>query len=214
MEHSLDKALESARLGKDEVDCFDFYSCFPIVPKLACKHMGLDIKNPSKPITLLGGLTSFGGAGNNYSLHAIVQMARTMRSGAYKHGLVLANGGVLSWQHALCLSTQPRRDLVPYSRQEVLEMAETFPGPEFAQKAQGEAVIESYTVDFDRTGPKLGHIVGRLLENGHRFIANHGDETTLSTLASNKVEPIGLQGLVLMAPGGRNLFSIKPSVKL
>jgi hypothetical protein len=24
---------------------------------------------PQKPITLLGGLTSFGGAGNNYSMH-------------------------------------------------------------------------------------------------------------------------------------------------
>ncbi len=46
------------------------YSCFPIVPKLACQHLGLPILDSPKPITLLGGLTSFGGAGNNYSLHA------------------------------------------------------------------------------------------------------------------------------------------------
>jgi hypothetical protein len=45
------------------------YSCFPIIPKLACHHLGLSITNPPKPITLLGGLTSFGGAGNNYSMH-------------------------------------------------------------------------------------------------------------------------------------------------
>ena len=31
--------------------------------------MGLSITQPEKPITLLGGLTSFGGAGNNYSMH-------------------------------------------------------------------------------------------------------------------------------------------------
>lgn len=43
--------------------------CFPIVPKLACHHIGLDLRHPSKPITVLGGLTSFGGAGNNYSMH-------------------------------------------------------------------------------------------------------------------------------------------------
>lgn len=43
--------------------------CFPIVPKLACHHLGISILNPSKPLTLLGGLTSFGGAGNNYSMH-------------------------------------------------------------------------------------------------------------------------------------------------
>lgn len=44
-------------------------SCFPIVPKLACQHLGLPITKSPKPITLLGGLTSFGGAGNNYSMH-------------------------------------------------------------------------------------------------------------------------------------------------
>lgn len=43
--------------------------CFPIVPKLACQHLGLPITGSRKAITLLGGLTSFGGAGNNYSLH-------------------------------------------------------------------------------------------------------------------------------------------------
>lgn len=45
------------------------YRCFPIVPKLACEHLGLPITGQRKAITLLGGLTSFGGAGNNYSLH-------------------------------------------------------------------------------------------------------------------------------------------------
>lgn len=44
-------------------------SCFPIVPKLACHHLGLPFDKPPRPITLLGGLTSFGGAGNNYSMH-------------------------------------------------------------------------------------------------------------------------------------------------
>lgn len=50
-----------------------FSSCFPIVPKLACKHLGLSSSKGAKPITLLGGLTSFGGAGNNYSMHVSLQ---------------------------------------------------------------------------------------------------------------------------------------------
>lgn len=29
--------------------------------------MGISVTEPNKPISLLGGLTSFGGAGNNYS---------------------------------------------------------------------------------------------------------------------------------------------------
>lgn len=66
---SLDAGLKACGLGKADIDLFDFYSCFPVVPKLACLHLGLDILRPHKPITLLGGLTSFGGAGNNYSMH-------------------------------------------------------------------------------------------------------------------------------------------------
>lgn len=46
-----------------------FTRCFPVVPKLACHHLGLPIIDSPKPLTLLGGLTSFGGAGNNYSMH-------------------------------------------------------------------------------------------------------------------------------------------------
>lgn len=43
--------------------------CFPIVPKLASLHLGIPIYGGKRPTTLLGGLTSFGGAGNNYSMH-------------------------------------------------------------------------------------------------------------------------------------------------
>ncbi|TID23093.1 acetyl-CoA acetyltransferas-like protein [Venturia nashicola] len=67
--HSIDATLKGANLNKAQIDMYDFYSCFPIVPKIACNHLGLSMINPQKPITLLGGLTSFGGAGNNYSMH-------------------------------------------------------------------------------------------------------------------------------------------------
>ncbi|KAF4945262.1 hypothetical protein FGADI_12082 [Fusarium gaditjirri] len=213
IEYSIDKALESAALTKNEIDCFDFYSCFPIVPKLACKHVGLDVQKPAKPITLLGGLTSFGGAGNNYSLHAIAEMARVIRSRKHQNGLVLANGGVLSWQHALCLSAQPRRDASTYVKRQVLDNGDVSQGPAFTSTAQGEAVIETYTVDYDRKGPKLGHVVGRLVEDGQRFIANHGDEHTLATLASTNGEPIGLKGHVSRSDG-RNLFTLSACAKL
>ncbi|KAM0392051.1 hypothetical protein ACHAQC_006867 [Fusarium culmorum] len=214
IEYSIDNALKAAGLEKDEIDCFDFYSCFPIVPKIACKHVRLDLLNPKKPITLLGGLTSFGGAGNNYSLHAIAEMVRVIRKGKYQNGLVLANGGVLSWQHAICLSAKPKRNGSAYEAQAVLDNGQTSQGPTFTAQAQGEAIIETYTVDHDRSGPKLGHIVGRLVETGDRFIANHGDEMTLSALVSTSAEPIGMKGFVEVGPDGRNVFTVDPSVKL
>ncbi|VTO91863.1 unnamed protein product [Fusarium graminearum] len=214
IEYSIDNALKAAGLEKDEVDCFDLYSCFPIVPKIACKHVGLDLLNPKKPITLLGGLTSFGGAGNNYSLHAIAEMVRVIRKGKYQNGLVLANGGVLSWQHAICLSAKPKRNGSAYEAQAVLDNGQTSQGPTFTAQAQGEAIIETYTVDHDRSGPKLGHIIGRLVETGDRFIANHGDEMTLSALVSTSSELIGMKGFVEVGPNGRNVFTVDPSVKL
>ncbi|RBR26855.1 uncharacterized protein FIESC28_00436 [Fusarium coffeatum] len=214
IEYSIDKALKAAGLTKDEIDCYDFYSCFPIVPKIACKHVDIDLMEPKKPITLIGGLTSFGGAGNNYSLHAIAEMARVIRHGKYQNGLVLANGGVLSWQHAICLSAQPKRDGSPYESSTFLDNGQLSQGPEFTAKAEGEAIIETYTVDHDRSGPKLGHVVGKLTETGQRFIANHADEFTLSTLVSTTTEPIGMKGFVEVGSDGRNLFTIQPSVKL
>lgn len=35
-------------------------------------------------------------------------MTRQLRNGKGRNGLVLANGGVLSYQHAVCLSSRPQ----------------------------------------------------------------------------------------------------------
>ncbi|ODM14601.1 hypothetical protein SI65_09946 [Aspergillus cristatus] len=200
---SLDHSLASSGLTANDIDIFDFYSCFPIVPKLACHHLGLPIDSP-KPITVLGGLTSFGGAGNNYSMHAITEITRQLRSGKGRHGLVLANGGVLSYQHAVCLSTLPGNGAYPNGTR----LVDADPSPSVDETASGSAVIETYTVDFNRDNtPARAYIIGRL-ENGHRFVANHGDAQTLAQMASWTEEPIGKTGLV-KKENGRNLFFLQ-----
>ncbi|KAI9642384.1 hypothetical protein NHQ30_009188 [Ciborinia camelliae] len=87
---------------------------------MAAHHLKIPFLDPPRPITLLGGLTSFGGAGNNYSLHAITEMTRqlramrsqtdTLKDKRRSNGLILANGGVFTYQHVICLSTQSRSD--------------------------------------------------------------------------------------------------------
>jgi hypothetical protein len=73
---------------------------------------------------------------------------------------------------------------------------------------------QTYTVEFNRGGtPERGYVVGRL-KNGHRFLANHGNETTLLQLASRVREPIGRKGYVVTAEDGRNLFSFEKGGKL
>ncbi|KAJ4385587.1 hypothetical protein N0V93_010016 [Gnomoniopsis smithogilvyi] len=195
---SLDGCLGASGLKIDDIDALDLYSCFPIVPKLACHHLGLPIIDPPKPLTLLGGLTSFGGAGNNYSMHAITEMTRQIRAGTIRNGLVLANGGVLSYQHAICLSACRRGDGLSYpdsragSDATVDELA-----PVVDAFAEGEATVETYTVEFSREGaPETAFIIGRLRNSGHRFIANHGDQQTLQHLSSAFEEKIGAEGFV------------------
>lgn len=213
---SLDACLEISGLAEKEVDLYDFYSCFPIVPKLACHHLGLPFDKPSRPITLLGGLTSFGGAGNNYSMHALTAMVRDLRRGDGQNGLILANGGVLTYQYALCLSTRPRRDGSAYPDKDPLPSHVTdTPVPTVTVQAEGEAMIETYTVEFNRNGtPSKGFIVGRLTRSNHRFVANTGNAKTLEQLSSGNSEPVGRIGWVKRGDRGRNLFTFEPDANL
>ncbi|QMW38417.1 hypothetical protein G4B11_001653 [Aspergillus flavus] len=212
-----DRCLTSSGLTKDDIDLFDFYSCFPIVPKLASEHLGLSISSPSKPITLLGGLTFFGGAGNNYSMHAITEMVRQLRRGQGQNGLILANGGILTYQHAICLSSRPPSNDIMYPNfQNAHQVAVDVLIPRVTHVAEGDAVIETYTVEFHRNGhPARGYIIGRLKADGSRFVANHGNETTLRELASLTEEQIGKEGYVVpeLISGGRrrNLFYSSPN---
>ncbi|KAF3046566.1 hypothetical protein E8E12_010929 [Didymella heteroderae] len=176
IERSLRSALDVSETKAADLDLIDIYSCFPIVPKLAATALGLPVVGGSRPLTLLGGLTSFGGAGNNYSMHALTEMTRQLRSGKGKKGLVLCNGGVLSYQHVVVLGTAPRS--AEYPVENILpEVLSDTVVPELAKLAQGQCIVETYTVEFNRDGsPLRGHIVGRLKIDGKRFLANHGDE--------------------------------------
>jgi Thiolase-like protein type 1 additional C-terminal domain len=190
------------------------------VPKLACAHLGMSSVNPPKPITLLGGLTSFGGAGNNYSMHALTAMVRELRKGTAKNGLVLCNGGVLSYQHVVVLSTSPRATGSPYPESNPLP--KELPKLDFTFKASSvaeehEAIIETYTVEFDRSGaPARGFVIGRLKGSGERFIANEADEATLKQLSSEITEPVGKTGWVKAdkEEEGRTLFRLADGGKL
>lgn len=151
-------------------------------------------------------------------MHALTAMVRKLRTGNMQKGLVLANGGVTTYQYVVCLSTEPRADSSAYPAANPLPAVVTdVPVPQVDAIAKGDAVVETYTVEFDRKGkPKRGHVVGRLKRNGHRFIANHGDNATLQELLSFSKEPIGREGHVKQDPNERerNLFYFADSARL
>jgi len=168
---------------------------------------------------------------------AITEMVRQLRKGKGRHGLILANGGVFTYQHVVCLSTMRRRDGSPYPDIDPLpEVVTDVPIPAVDSRAEGEATIEvsfpsrmtpyatpelmllqTYTVEFNRDGsPLRGYIVGRLKSSGHRFLANHGDEATLQQLSSGATEQVGRPGFVTRDrhKDGRNLFTFRTNAKL
>ena len=108
--------------------------------------------------------------------------------------------------HAIVLATTPRAGQYPLSDTLPPEIEET--PPPIEEHAEGEATVETYTVEYNRDGtPLRGYIIGRL-SSGARFIANTPDGAmdTYTLLTDGKLEPIGLQGRVKGSADGRNIF--------
>ena len=70
-------------------------------------------------------------------------MVRQLRQGTSKAGLVLANGGLATYQAAVILSSSPRRDGLPYPNVNPLpEVITDVQKPPVDEKAEGDAIIE------------------------------------------------------------------------
>ncbi|KAL9069056.1 MAG: hypothetical protein Q9157_006300 [Trypethelium eluteriae] len=140
-------------------------------------------------------------------------MVRQLRRGNGHHGLVLANGGVLTYQHAICLSSRPPKSKSGYPERNALpEKITDFSSPPIESHPKGLGVVETYTVEFNRDNTLLrAYIIARLKDTGTRFLANHGDQKTLQQLASKIQEPIGAMGNVHQDPENpkRNLFILQ-----
>lgn len=68
-------------------------------------------------------------------------MTRQLRTKKAKTGLILANGGVLSYQHCIVLSSQPQKSSYP-NKNPLPEMITDVPVPVIEGKPEGEAIIE------------------------------------------------------------------------
>lgn len=192
-------------IGLDEISHFDLYSCFPSAVEVACDAIGLAPLDP-RGVTVTGGLPFFGGPGNNYSLHAIAQTVDVLREAGSGHALVTANGFYLT-KHSLGLySTEPACGVGEPIDSGVLQ-ARVDQGPRVPPAADpaGPATVETYTVAFDRNGPKQGIVFARNAA-GERLVANTADDPqSLQSLLEN--DPIGQTGRVHCAEG-RNIFTL------
>lgn len=181
-------AMCSAGVETSEIKHADLYSCFPIVVERAKDCLK---EAPLKSLTLTGGLPFFGGAGNNYSLHAIAEMVSELRAEKKKNseecfGLVFANGGFMTKHSVGVYSTHAldydlRDRLVDFSE----EVAQSS-NPEIDSHYTGNAKLLSYALSY-HNGQSPSAVVLAETSDRKRVLARYsGDIKKLSTLSKGE----------------------------
>jgi acetyl-CoA C-acetyltransferase len=182
-------------------DAIELYSCFPCVPKMARRTLGLgaDVQP-----TVTGGLTFFGAPLNTYMTHAACAMVRKLRNGA-KLGLLYGQGGFVTKHHALVLSRQAPRGALAQDTSVQTE-ADRHRGavPDFVTEADGKGSVESFTVIYGRGGDvEHGVVMLRTSDNARALarVPAH-DGQTLAHLLNMDRTPVGSSGDIVSADDG------------
>jgi acetyl-CoA C-acetyltransferase len=205
MSVAFEEALTQAGIEASALGPVDLYSCFPVAPQLAARILGFPTDG-SRPLTVTGGLPYFGGAGNDYAMHAIATMVERLRAAPATLGLVSALGWYMT-KHAVggYGAATPSRPWERPPRAPLQARVDATPHPMCVERAEGRAPIETYTVLHDRDGVAHDAIIVARLENGTRVFANvEPDRDLFATL--EREEMVGAVGTLYGAPDGRNFF--------
>ena len=200
--HAQNAVLQAAMtlVGGDgqAFDAIELYSCFPCVPKMARRTLGL---SEDVMPTVTGGLTFFGAPLNTYMTHAACAMVRKLRGGA-KLGLLYGQGGFVTKHHALVLS--PDAPLQPLSQDtSVQAIADAARGkaPAFDAAPSGHGKVEAFTVLYGANAAPEHGVVMLRTENNSRTLARVpvSDQATLTHLMDMDRTPVGSSGAIHMA---------------
>ena len=204
-ERVADRALEMAGLDVSDLDSIDIYSCFPCAVTAVAGHLGLPLDG-SRALTTTGGLPYFGGAGNNYSMHALAEAVANARSAPRSFHMVTANGGMLSKHAAGVYSCRPAsvdwrtvNTSVPDEERVALAISED----------PREGSIVSYTLHFDRRGDAHAIVLGETA-GGERFVAVTPGQDSLTASQMLDADPTGRSIRVGEPEAGRLEFSLAP----
>lgn len=182
-------------------DAIELYSCFPCVPKMARRTLGL---GPDVQPTVTGGLTFFGAPLNTYMTHAACAMVRKLRNGA-KLGLLYGQGGFVTKHHGLVLSRQaPVAALAQDTSVQAEADRHRGAVPEFVTEASGKGSVESFTVIYGRNNEVEHGVVMLRTQDNARALARvpAGDGTTMAHLLNMDRTPVGSSGDIVTADDG------------
>jgi acetyl-CoA C-acetyltransferase len=197
----LKAVMEFAGGDGRKFDAIELYSCFPCVPKMARRTLGLgDDVQP----TVTGGLTFFGAPLNTYMTHAACAMVRKLRNGA-QLGLLYGQGGFVTKHHALVLSSHASRESLAQETS-VQSEADRSKGavPDFVTEAAGKGTVESFTALYGRNGDVEHGVVMLRTQDNARTLARipANDRQTLAHLLNMDRTPVGSSGAIVTADDG------------
>lgn len=200
--HAQNAVLKAAMALADGAafDAIELYSCFPVVPKMARRTLGLgaDVQP-----TVAGGLTFFGAPLNDYMAHAACAMVRKLRAGA-KLGLLYGQGGFVTKHHALVLSRRASEALAQETNVQAEADRNRGTVPAFVTEASGTGTVESFTVIYGRNNAaEHGVVLLRTADNA-RALARVPvqDAATLAHLLDMDRSPVGSRGAISTASDG------------
>ena len=208
--HAMDVVLEAAlEIADGDANRFahrEFYSCFPCVPKMARRKLGL----PEGTLpTVAGGLTFHGAPLNAYMLHAACGMVRALRSDPGALGLLYGQGGFVTKHRSLVLGGALSNTLVSQDRQAEAD-SRRGPAPTLVDDRIGQATVETHTVIFRTDGtPDFGAVVLRL-PDGARTMARvpPEDTATLDALMATSRSAVGLSGHLSAGQSGLQHWTV------
>ena len=190
------KAMDQAGVKLDDIDFFDFYSCFPCAVEMGRKSVGLSENDP-RDLSVTGGLSYFGGPMNNYSLHSVVSTVDRIRRNPSEKALVTSVGWYMTKHSVVVYGKKPGRISWEERKDDTLQKAvEAKALPDPVKQADGPLTVESYIVIHSRNGnPKRGVVMGRL-SGGRRALADISGETEILEKCE-KTELVGKNGTVV-----------------
>jgi acetyl-CoA C-acetyltransferase len=204
MAEAMRQALAQATIEPSGLTFVDLYSCFPVAVEIAARTLGLP-SDGSRPLSVTGGLPYFGGAGNNYALHAIVTTIERARATPGAFGLVSALGWYLT-KHAVGIygSDAPRHAWMRSGLEERQHAIDALHHPRFVDACDGGGTVETYTVLHDRDGAMTQAIAFVRRDDGSRTLALVDDVGVLATF--EREEMVGAPGVLSVDADGRNRF--------
>jgi acetyl-CoA C-acetyltransferase len=178
------RTFEAAGVGADDMEFFDFYSCFPVAVQMAAEAIGLELDD-SRGLTVTGGLPYFGGPGNNYVTHAIATMtARVRDSGGL--GMCLGMGGFNTKFSGCVYGATPPPNGFRRGDTSTDQAAIDATALPVASDAAGLATVDAGTVSYDHKGDVEAAPVIAHLADGRRLAAA-ADPSILSSLAGEQL---------------------------